>query len=247
MAEPISTALLLGALTAGGSALGSYFANKKNASGASNQAPTQQIPRLAPESIELQNAGIKEAMNILKGEGTGFEPIKAEARRGFKQETLPVIAERYNARFGPESYGSTGFQNMNNQAAQDFETKLAAMKANFGNNQLSSLLNLGTQPRFDTLVNQPSQGAFGSVLSGLAPSLGAAIPLLASSAFSGQGQQGTGGGLDPASLAQLISLISQQGGAGLGGGQGGIRFNEPSQGVFANQALAPQGFRVAGF
>lgn len=169
-------------LATGAAALGSgiagYFGNKNSQP---QQPVNQQIPRYSPNQQNLQNKAIESIMGQLNQPGGGFAPIEKEYQRKFDQDYLPSIGSRFNSAFGQGQRNGSGFKQFQTQASQDLASQLAAMKANFQNNQYSSLLNFAGQPNFDTLRTTPNNNTeFGSALEGLSPYIGVLPQLLQS-------------------------------------------------------------------
>lgn len=100
-----------------------------------------------------------------------FEPIAAAARRGFMQQTVPELAERFTAA-GHGGLQSSGFRNALGSSASDLESNLAALRSKYALSQqsmahnllgqqqsgLGQLLGAGLQPRFSTNINPATQG-----------------------------------------------------------------------------------------
>jgi len=139
--------------------------------------------------------GLQNLQNILGGDEATFKAFEAPARRGFEQQTLPTIAERFTGQFGTGSQQSSAFGQALGQAGKELEENLFSKRIGMQGDALQTLLQLlspATSPRNYqyTRPRQPgflenfglgatqglSQGAgqFGSLLgiSKLAPLLG---------------------------------------------------------------------------
>ena len=133
----------------------------------------QQVQRFSPQQQQLQNQSIQQALSLLQGSPDaykGFQPIAQQARSQFQKSTVPSLAERFTS-LGSGSQRSSAFQGALGSASSDLEQGLAALQSQYGQNQLGSLLNLGMQPSFESLL-RPAQPGF---LQSLAPGIGQGI------------------------------------------------------------------------
>lgn len=147
------------ALSTGAGALGGAL---------SNRGKFKQINRFSPEQNQqldlLSQLGIGQLQNPYQG----FQPIANQARANFQNTTVPMLAERFagsNARLSSPSYlqqlGAAGSQ---------LDTNLAAMQAQYGQNQQGlahQLLGLGLQPRFDQAYFGGGDNFLSSLLGGI--------------------------------------------------------------------------------
>ncbi len=92
-------------------------------------------------------------------QGLGTDAIEGKARRGFQQNTIPLLSERFAnvAGRGLSGIGSSGYQNALQGAGTRLETKLAALRQ--GN--AMNLLGLGLTPQQETYFEPGSQGILG--------------------------------------------------------------------------------------
>ena len=122
----------------------------------------------------FQNSPFTQAFN--QGQQTSpinFAPIEAQARRGFYQNTVPTLAERFTSLGGSGTARSSGFAQALGQAGTNLESNLAAQKSkydfagqglqNSANaqrfNQAMSALQLGLTPQFENTYF-PAQPGF---------------------------------------------------------------------------------------
>jgi len=90
----------------------------------------------------------------------GFEPIEANARNQFQQNTIPTLAHRFST-MGESSLSSPVFNDVNQQVGKDFELGLAAQKAQYGmQNQQNALqmLQFGTPQLYNNQWQEGSPG-----------------------------------------------------------------------------------------
>lgn len=84
------------------------------------------------------------------GNPSSFDPIEKKARQDYSRETVPSILERFTAMGGGQS--GSALSGALGAAGVDLDTNLAALRAQFGQNQLSSLL---PAVQKDYQTNQP--------------------------------------------------------------------------------------------
>lgn len=123
-------------------------------------AYNQQLPRFTPEQ--------QSALSQLLQQGMGnadFGGIENRARQNFATKTVPSLAERFTAMGGGQR--SSAFQGALGSAASDLESQLAALRGQYGLQQLG----LGLQPSFENIYI-PQQGG---LLQGAAPAVGQAL------------------------------------------------------------------------
>lgn len=177
-----------------------------------------------PASYEKVPSGFSpEQMNVLQqilgmgAQGLGTGAIEENARRGFKQNTVPLLSERFAAQ---NATGSSGYQNALQGAGTELESRLAALRQGNANN----LLQLGLTPTQDyRFIPQgqglaaPLIGAGADVLSAFGPTGASSIIDLFKSLFGGgnQGQQQTPNsytGVQAEATTPLRNRLSQQSG-----------------------------------
>ena len=73
-----------------------------------------------------QEAGLQHLMGLLSGSPESFAAIEAPARRGFQQQTIPDILERFS---GKGAGASSGLQQTLGAAGTELETGLAGQRA----------------------------------------------------------------------------------------------------------------------
>lgn len=93
------------------------------------------------------------ALQQLLGQGLGglqqlqqpfdFGPIEQQARQGFSQQTVPELAERFTG-LGAGSQGSSAFAQLLGRSGADLESSLAALRSQYGLQDLGRRQNLAT-------------------------------------------------------------------------------------------------------
>lgn len=114
-----------------------------------------------PEQQQAFSQVLQQALSGLGKNQFDFAPIEAQARRGFSEQTVPAIAERFS-KLGAQR--SSAFGQQLGAAGAGLEGDLAAMKSNYGLQQqqmLHNLLGIGLKPQFESLYRPGSDG-FGS-------------------------------------------------------------------------------------
>jgi hypothetical protein len=98
-------------------------------------------------------------------QGIGTDAIEGAARRGYRQNTIPLLSERFAniGGRGLSGIGSSGYQNAISETGTNLETQLAALRQGNAN----SLLQLGLTPQTDTYFEEGSQGLQAPILEGL--------------------------------------------------------------------------------
>lgn len=122
----------------------------------------------------FQNSPFAQAFNQgQQYQPINFAPIEAQARKGFYQNTIPTLSERFASLGGSGTARSSGFAQALGQAGTNLESNLAAQKAkydfagqglqNSANaqrfNQAMSALQLGLTPQFENTYF-PAQPGF---------------------------------------------------------------------------------------
>jgi hypothetical protein len=128
------------------------------------------------------------AMDQLVQQGlanSNFQGIEDRARKDFATKTIPLLSERFSAFGGSGTRTSGGFENRLGQSGADLESQLAALRGQYGMQQLG----LGLQPQFENIY-QPEQEGFAQGIAGDAPKY---LELLAK-LFSESNQNKLGGG-----------------------------------------------------
>jgi len=171
----------------GGSALGNYM--NPTASGMNSQQQmgqqgnsssisdffmgsprrAEQLPRYSPETSAIFSQLLQQGMKGLQNPQAGFDPIENKARSDFQQKTLPSLLERFTGTGGALSSPILGSQI--GAAGAGLEESLAAMRAQFGQQNMSNLmqlLGLGLTPQFDWMELAAEPGLFQQML----PSIG---------------------------------------------------------------------------
>ena len=119
----------------------------------------QQLPRFTQEQ--------QSALSQLLSQGLGnsnFQGIENRARQNFSNKTVPSLAERFASLGSGGSQRSSAFTGALGSAASDLESQLAALRGQYGLQQLG----LGLTPSFENIYI-PQQGG---LLQGAAPGIG---------------------------------------------------------------------------
>lgn len=147
----------------------------------SGEDPNKVLERFPPE---IQQQLLQQVQSAFQGNPQGFAPIEEQARNQFQQQTIPSLAERFTSM--GNSQRSSAFQGALGQAGAGLETGLAALKSQYGMNQIQSLLPFLEQNY------QTRQPGFGENLAvGGAQALPALLQLLANSSGQGMSSQPT--------------------------------------------------------
>jgi hypothetical protein len=141
---------------AGGTAL---LGGLMNAFGHKKPSSVKPIQRFGQEDLatmgRLRNRG-EEALN--------FDPVEQRARNQYWTQTVPTLAERFTSMGGSGgAQRSSAFKGAMMGAGADLESQLANLRYQYG----LPLLQMGLQPKFDSLYRQSQPGAmqsFGSAL-----------------------------------------------------------------------------------
>jgi len=141
---------------------------------------TTQIPRFDQPQQEAMRGALGMGMEGLRDPYAGFEPIAQQARSRFQSQTMPSLMERFG---GLGATRSSGYKGLMAGAGEDFEQQLAAMRAQYGlqnRSSLMQLLGLGLQPQFENIYRPETAGGMqmmgaqlaGAGLGGLGTMLG---------------------------------------------------------------------------
>ena len=128
-----------------------------------NPAGVETYNMYTPQQQQAFNSVLQQALSGLGKNQFDFAPIEAQARRGFAEQTIPGIAERFS-KLGAQK--SSAFGQQLGAAGAGLESDLAALKSNYGlqqQQQLHNLLGIGLQPQFESLYRPGSEG-FGQSL-----------------------------------------------------------------------------------
>jgi len=123
---------------------------------AEGQLRYHQLPTVQPWQEGAQGAITANALYRLLAPGNQmsyFNPIEQQARREFQQTTIPQIMERFA---GGGTLSTSALPQALSQAGGDLESKLAALKGQYGTQlelaklqQIPELFNLGLRPTFE--------------------------------------------------------------------------------------------------
>ena len=128
-----------------------------------NPAGVETYNMYTPQQQQAFNSVLQQALSGLGKNQFDFAPIEAQARRGFAEQTIPGIAERFS-KLGAQK--SSAFGQQLGAAGAGLESDLAALRSNYGlqqQQQLYNLLGIGLQPQFESLYRPGSEG-FGQSL-----------------------------------------------------------------------------------
>ena len=166
----------------------------------------EQLSRFNPQNTAILNNLAQQG-----SQNANFQGIEDLARKNFQQKTIPSLAERFTAMSG-DTRGSSAFQGALGQAGSDLESQLAALKGQFGLQQLQ----LGLQPG-ENMYTPAGGGLLAPLASGL----------------------GTGAGYAGASyLGSLFGSGTAAAAPGVGSALGGAGTAAASTGLAATAAAA---------
>jgi len=146
---------------------------------------------------------LQQALSQLQNPQQGFQPIAQEARRGFMEEGVPSLAERFSG-LGAGSQRSSAFTGELAKGLGGLESQLESLGSQYGQRQqglAQQLLGMGLTPQEQFLV-KPGDEGFASKLAGLGAQFGGNI----------LGSYLGGGGTVKDILSGLRGLFSRQGG-----------------------------------
>jgi hypothetical protein len=128
-------------------------------------------------------SGIQNLQNILGGDQSSFDDFQRPARRGFEQEILPSIAERFTSSFGEGSDRSSAFGQALGTAGRELEEDLFSKRMGMQSDAMSQLMQLlgpAISPRKYqyTVDRQPGflENVGASAAEGLGKSIGGGLP-----------------------------------------------------------------------
>lgn len=162
----------------------------------------KRVPLGSEQQQQAQSQLLSQLMPLLQqrlGAGGQFAPIREAAQQRFQQETLPTIAERFGAH---DAFRGSGFGQALGGAAAGLESQLAGQEAQFGQQEMSQLLNLlgmGMQPMEQAMLQQRQPGFLENLTKAGASGLA-----------QGAGMGATGG---MGGLASILNLLRSGGGA----------------------------------
>lgn len=135
---------------------------------------TEQMSTVSPEQ---QGAMMQMLQRGLAGmDQFDFAPIEQQARRGFQQQTLPSIAERFTSMGGGQR--SSAFQQALGQAGAGLEQNLASMKQQYNLQRqplFQQMINMGLRPQFENVMHARQPGMLETGISSLLGGLGGAL------------------------------------------------------------------------
>lgn len=135
---------------------------------------TEQFQNYTPQQQMALNQMLMQGMG---GLDTGV--LEQQARRGFAQQTIPSIAERFTGMGSSGGQRSSAFAGTLGGAGADLEGSLAGLRQG----RLMQMLQMGLTPQYENAYIPSSQGLFGSMLPGLSQGLGSAGGLAAMAKF----------------------------------------------------------------
>lgn len=122
-----------------------------------------QIPKFNPQTMEGLQQLLSMGLQGWQQNPAEFEPYAQEAKRRFQGESIPLLAERFG---GSDSKRSSAFEGVLSRSQQRFDQGIEAQRQGFNQqnrNQLLQLLQLGTQPQYES-VYKTRQPGFGENL-----------------------------------------------------------------------------------
>jgi hypothetical protein len=168
MADPVTLGLAGASILA--SILSNYAAQKTSRSGKNIQRQ-----RFTPQQVQNLDFLSNKGRNMIENPMQGFEPIKQNALNTFNQQVVPSLAERFTAHTGG-GISSPSFASQLGQAGAGQANQLAAMGAQFGQNQQEigrNLLGMGLTPQFENEYHPGGPTALSSAFSGAGQGFGA--------------------------------------------------------------------------
>jgi len=149
-----------------------------------------QAQRFNPQQQSALGEMLSGSMKGLMGNQFDFGPIEAQARQGFRQQTVPSIAERFSSMGSGGGQRSSAFSGSLGQAATGLESNLASMRSQYDlqqQNKLMQMLQMALQPQFENVYMGGQGGLLGSLMGGIS--------------------QGAGQGMGYAGLAKLLPML----------------------------------------
>jgi hypothetical protein len=148
-------------------------------------------PQYEPEQNyvldQLLRGGLGNLQNLQRPD---FEPIAERSQREFATQTVPSLAERFTSLGGGQR--SSAFQGALGQAGSDLQSQLAALRSKYGLeanqqqfNQAIPQLQLGLQPRRESVYTPRQSSGISNLFSGFAQNAGQGIGALGKMAFGG--------------------------------------------------------------
>ena len=178
---------------------------------------TQNFQRFTNPQQNLQNQSIQKALGLLQGgpesRYEGFAPIAQEARKGFNEQVVPSLSERFTSMggAGTGALSSPAFASQLGQAGAGLEQGIAALRSQYGlqmggqqQNQLANLLGFAMNPSFEQTYVPANKGA----LQGGGEALLEILPRLLAAYFTGGGSLAAEGGIN--ALKSLSGGQNQQ-------------------------------------
>ena len=128
------------------------------------QAKTNQVPLYSPGIMGLKEQMPQNIMSQLMGNQFDFQPIEDLARQRFSSQTMPSLMGRFN--MGNNRASSNQFGAVNN-AGQNLDAQLAAMRQDFGQQRqglLASLLPTLMSPSFENVGQARQPGGIENLM-----------------------------------------------------------------------------------
>jgi len=124
-------------------------------------AKNTQIPKYNQNQQAAFAQALQQALSGLQNPSAGFDPIAQKARTQFKTQTVPGIAERFEALGGGSDRGGSALTGQLGSAGAGLEESLAALQSQYGLQQqglLQQLLGLGLTEQNENIY-EPAQGS----------------------------------------------------------------------------------------
>ena len=180
----------------------------------------EQVSRFTPQQQEVLNKILQQAGGQLQQQPRGaqdiLQPVFAQARKQFQEQTIPQLLEQFQA---GGQLGSGRLQSSLAKGATDLESQIASIGAQAelgqaGQQQqlLSQLLGMGLQPQFDTIERPREPGIFERGTAGITEGLsgfGQFLPQLLGGAVGGLLGGPPGAAAGASGGGALITLLQQ--------------------------------------
>jgi hypothetical protein len=145
-----------------------------------NPSKLEQFPLLNPQQQGLQNQSISQIQQILgrlqpgMNGNFGQSPIAQQATNRFQTQTVPMLAERFQALGGNGTRRSSGLLGSLSGAGADLDTNIAALEQGNQNQLLQLLLGFAQRPSYENIHFPGTSGLFGNLTQGFGQGLGSA-------------------------------------------------------------------------
>ena len=121
-----------------------------------------QFSPYTPNQQSAMQQLLQTGLGGLSPQNISFEPIEQRARQQFQENTIPSLAERFNALSGGQGLRSSAFQTALGRQASDLESSLAALRSQHNINLLPAYQNMATMgltPQYESIYAPGGPGA----------------------------------------------------------------------------------------